>query len=85
MKTSLKIYKLNRETRKKRRTAKEQIELSTPIAEWAARNKQALRELREVLGAVRKIEHQQSLRAYAIRGHILDEITDKTHLTSRSV
>lgn len=83
-KRMLKIYKLCQEARRKRRKAKEQIELSTPIAEWADRNKRSLQELQEVLGVVHKVERLQSMRTYAIRGHALDGITTKTHLRSES-
>lgn len=79
-KVRLKIYGLLKEARSRRRWAKEQIELSTPISEWYSRNEKAIRGLRELLGAVRKIEKNQSYRAYAIKGHILDDITDQTHL-----
>lgn len=78
----LKLYKLNRQTRQKRRHAKEQIELGTPISEWTKKNVSALHELREVLGTVRKVERLQSIRAYAIKGHILDEFTRLSHLTN---
>lgn len=78
----LKLYKLNRQARQMRRHAKEQIELSIPISEWTKKNASALRELREVLGTVRKVERLQSFRAYAIKEHILDEFTHQSHLTN---
>lgn len=80
----VKVYKVYHETRQKRRTAKENIELCAPIVEWYAKYGKAIQELRGVLGAVRKIERQQATRSYAIRTHILDDITTKTHLYGRN-
>lgn len=77
--TMTKIYKLFKETRCKRRRAKHNIELTVPISNWAKTNAKALRELREVLGLVRKLERAQSIRAYAVKGNILDKITNKSH------
>lgn len=51
-----KVYKLFKQTRCKRRQAKNNIELCTPISEWVRTNEKAVRELREVLGTVRKVE-----------------------------
>lgn len=79
-----KVYKLYHDTRKKRRQAKENIELCAPIVEWSQKNKGVLQALRGLLGQVRKIESQQANRAYAIRGHILDDITSLSHLSERN-
>lgn len=79
-----KIYKLYRETRQKRRIAKDTLEQCSPIVEWYVSNQQVLKELRALLGQVRKVERQQANRSYAIRGHILDDITSLTHLTGRN-
>lgn len=79
--TMSKIYKLFKQTRCKRRQAKNNIELITPISEWVRTNEKAVRELREVLGTVRKVERLQSMRAYAVRGHILDDVTRKSHFS----
>lgn len=79
------VYKIYKKTRRKRRNAKEKLELCAPILEWYKKNSKAVQELREVLGKVRKIEQQQANRAYAIRGHILDEIRNETHLSGRGL
>lgn len=78
-----KVYKLYRETRQKRRQAKENLELCAPILEWLANNGKALQGLRGLLGKVRKVESSQANRAYAIRSHILDGITTMSHLSER--
>lgn len=79
-KKRLKIYELYHQTRVKRRNAKETLEQLAPIVEWYDKNSQCIQDLRAVLGSVRKIEKLQDSRVYAIRGHILDGITDLTHL-----
>lgn len=79
-----KVYKLCRDSRKRRRIAKENIELCEPIMEWYGSNVQAINTLKNLLGQVRKIERQQANRSYAIRGHILDDVTDMTHLSNRN-
>lgn len=78
-----KVYKLYHETRAKRRDAKENLELCSPIVEWYGRNRQVVQELRALLGQLRKIEHLQENRSYAIRGHILDDVTRLSHLSGR--
>lgn len=80
----LKIYNLYQMTRNKRRKAKENVELCSPIVEWCGKNRKVIQDLRALLGQIRKIESQQANRAYAIRGHILDSITTLSHLTERS-
>lgn len=72
----LKVYSLYKQTQHKRRVAKETME-------WCEKNRKVIQGLRELLGQVRKIEKSQANRAYAIRGHILDEITPLSHLTER--
>lgn len=73
-KIMLKVYKKYKEVRNRRRIAKENIELCTPIVEWAEKNDRVLQDLRALLGQVRKTEKRQASRGYSIRGHILDDI-----------
>lgn len=75
-----KLAVLLKETRRKRRTAKENIEICTPINEWKTNNKEVINSLRQLLGKVRKVESLQSSRRYAFRTHILDGITNETHI-----
>lgn len=82
-KERLKTFNLYRKTRQKRRNAKENIEQCSPVVEWASKHSKQIQELRELLGQLRKIESQQSNRAYAVRGHILDDLTNKSHLSGR--
>lgn len=81
-KARLALYSKLQETRRERRKAKNDISLCEPIAEWAAKNTSAINSLRNLLGAVRKIEKRQESRSYAVRGHILDDVTTFTHLTN---
>lgn len=82
-KKMLKVYNICKQVRQKRRIAKENIEQCSPIVEWYGKNRQVVQELRRLLGQIRKIEQQQSNRAYAIRTDILDEITSLSHLSER--
>lgn len=81
-KARLALYSKFQKTRKERRRAKDDIEICEPIVEWITKNKPAINSLRNLLGSVRKIETRQANRSYAIRGHILDNVTDVTHLTN---
>lgn len=81
-KTRLALYSKFQRTRKERRRAKDDIAICEPIVEWITKNKPAINSLRNLLGSVRKIENRQANRSYAIRGHILDDITSFTHLTN---
>lgn len=53
----------------RRRTAKDAVQLLTPIVEWAnsAEGAKALNQLRETLGRCRKIEDNMSKRTYRFR------------------
>lgn len=81
-KIRLALYSKFQETRKERRRAKDDIAVCEPIVEWITKNKPAINSLRNLLGTVRKIENRQANRSYAIRGHILDDVTSFTHLTN---
>lgn len=75
-----KLAVLLKDTRRKRRIAKENIEICTPIVDWKINNKEMINGLRQLLGKVRKIEMAQTNRRYALRTHILDDITGESHL-----
>lgn len=81
----VKVYKKQQENRRVRRELKDRIELAKPISQWKKRHTQACKELTELLGVIRKIEHAQNTRAYACRTHVLDDITEKHHLVKRTV
>lgn len=63
-----------REVRRRRRVAKETVELLTPLLEWADENKKFLTGLQKVLGDLRKIERRQEGRTYMPRTDILEEV-----------
>lgn len=67
------LGKKMREVRRRRRIAKDTVELLTPLVEWADENKKFLSGLQKVLGELRKIERRQQNRAYAPRTDILEE------------
>lgn len=81
-KARLALYSKFKRIRKERRRAKDDIAICEPIVEWITKNKPAINSLRNLLGSVRKIETRQANRSYAIRGHILDDVTSVTHLTN---
>lgn len=81
----IKIYKKQQENRRARRELKDLLELAKPISQWKRRHGQACKELSELLGVIRKIEHSQTIRAYACRTHILDDITEKHHLAKQTI
>lgn len=81
----VRVYKKQQENRRVRRELKDLLELARPISQWKKRHTQAYKELTELLGAIRKIEHSQDTRAYACRTHVLDDITEKHHLVKRTV
>lgn len=81
-KARLALYSKFKRIRKERRRAKDDIAICEPIVEWITKNKPAINSLRNLLGSVRKIENRQENRSYAIRGHILDDVTSVTHLTN---
>lgn len=79
-KTRLKLYAKLQDTRKERRKAKDMLQTMEPICLWISENQNSVQKLRNLLGQVRKIERGQASRAYAIRGHILDDVTTLTHI-----
>ena len=52
------------EIRKRRRVAKDTIEILTPLHEWASTQSHALRQLESVLGEMRKIDTRHVNRQY---------------------
>lgn len=82
-KEMLKVYHIYRQTRQKRRIAKENIEQCSPIVEWMAKNRQVLQDLRGLLGQVRKIEQIQANRVYTIRTDILNDLTESSCISER--
>lgn len=82
-KQMLQVYQIYKQTRQKRRIAKENIEQCTPIVEWYGKNRQVVQDLRALLGKVRKIEHIQSNRIYTLRTDILDNVVSLSYLSER--
>jgi len=58
--------------RRKRREAKDEIEITSKIAYWSASNAKAVNNLRELLGEVRKCERRHEQRYYENRTKLLD-------------
>lgn len=83
--TTAKIAKRIREVRKKRRQAKNSIEICEQMLSWIDLNKKPIDDLSNVLGKIRKMEDRQEARVYAVRSHILDDITTKTHLATNGI
>lgn len=67
--------------RQKRRKAKNDLEIYTPICGWLESNSAMVEGLKALLGVIRKIETKQEHRVYAVRTHVLDGITEKSHLS----
>ncbi len=67
------IAKKLRQIRKDRRTAKNRVEIFTPVAEWVSENQAAIRSLEATLGQMRKIEKQQQIRVYVPRTDVFQE------------
>lgn len=61
------------QVRRKRRGAKDTIEIGQILLNWAENNKQAVRQLEEVLGATRKIERRINSRMYVSRTNVVEE------------
>lgn len=55
------------ELRQARRTAKDRIELMTPIVNWSVQYKSSIDGLQRVLGELRKIDEKQANRMYFYR------------------
>jgi len=58
--------------RRKRREAKDEIEITSKIVEWSVNNAKAVNSLRELLGEVRKCERRHEQRYYENRTKLLD-------------
>lgn len=67
------LVKTLQTVRKSRRTAKETIELSSPILEWIEENQSAVRSLERLLGDVRKAERRIEGRTYSPKTNIMEE------------
>lgn len=67
------LGKKMRTVRRRRRVAKDTVELLTPLVEWAGENKDFLSGLQRVLGELRKIERRQQNRTYLPRTDILED------------
>lgn len=57
-----------RDTRKERRNAKDKISCLAPIVTWSEDNKNVIKGLEQLLGAVRKAERSTEQRIYTPRG-----------------
>ncbi len=58
--------------RKRRRAAKEAIELLTPVVDWSKGNQNSIKSLERLLGDLRKTERHQERRIYSHRTDILE-------------
>lgn len=70
-----------REVRRKRRSAKNTVERTRPVAEWAEQNRGVVKSLERLLGEVRKVERKEESRVYAPRTTVLEEL--EQHGTDR--
>ena len=61
------------DVRRRRRSAKDTIEVYAPIADWAEENKTVLKTLERLLGDVRKAENIQKNRCYVNKTTILED------------
>jgi len=59
--------------RQERRDAKETMEIFSHILAWSAENKNVVKSLERLLGAVRKTENRIEKRTYSPRTSIMDE------------
>lgn len=68
------LSKALREVRQERRRAKDIEQQIQPVQEWAAENAKAIKNLEQVLGAVRKAERSMQERHYISRTDIVQKI-----------
>ena len=61
------------DVRRRRRVAKDTMDVYAPIAEWAEENKAVIKSLERLLGDVRKAENIQKNRCYINRTSILED------------
>ena len=61
------------DVRRRRRIAKDAMDVYAPIADWAEENKAVLKSLERLLGDVRKAENIQKNRCYINRTTILED------------
>lgn len=57
--------------RKRRRAAKETVEVLEPVEAWIGENKAVIKALERLLGEVRKIENKRKMRMYAPRTDVM--------------
>ncbi len=67
------LAKKLREVRRKRRQAKETVEISAPVIEWLQENGNTVKSLERLLGEVRKAERRVQGRVYSPRTNIMEE------------
>lgn len=68
-----KIGKKLREVRQQRRAAKDLMDQTHPVCEWADNNRQVIKSLEQLLGAVRKAEKNATGRIYTPRTKAVQE------------
>lgn len=68
------LSKALREVRQERRRAKDIEQQIQPLQEWAAENAKAIKNLEQVLGAVRKAERNMQERHYIPRTDVVKKI-----------
>ena len=71
-----KLSKLLCNIRKKRRSAKDKVQVLQSIVDWAENNPKTVKELERLLGVVRKVEKGLENRYYTPKTRVLDEIEE---------
>lgn len=66
------LGKLLRRVRRKRRKAKNEIDVLSPAVAWAQENQPSVKSLERLLGALRKAEQRQAIRFYTNKTDILE-------------
>lgn len=64
------------DVRRRRRVAKDTMDVYAPIADWVEENKAVMKSLERLLGDVRKAENIQKNRCYVNRTSILEDSDD---------
>lgn len=68
-----------KEVRNERRRAKDYVTQAGPIVSWIEANRQTMKSLEQLLGAVRKEERRGENRIFAPRTTILDRLQGESH------
>lgn len=71
------LCKLLRNIRKRRRAAKDKVQVLASVVEWAEANPRTIKELERLLGSVRKAEKGLENRHYTPKTGILEEAKKK--------